>query len=30
LDDATWVFVAVIFTFITVCVVWTIKEDRKK
>jgi hypothetical protein len=30
LDDAAWLFVAVIFTVITVCVVWTMKEERKK
>jgi len=30
LDDAAWLFVAVVFTVITVCVVWIIKEERRK
>ena len=30
LSDVVWVFVTVIFTVITVCVVWIIKEERKK
>ena len=30
LDDIAWIFVAVVFTVITVCMVWIIKEERKK
>jgi hypothetical protein len=30
IDDAAWVFTGVVFTVITVCVVWTMKEERKK
>jgi len=30
LTDATWIFVAVIFTAIVGCVVWVIKEERRK
>ena len=30
LDDAAWVFVGVVFAVIAVCVVWTMKEERKK
>jgi preprotein translocase subunit SecG len=30
LTDATWIFTAIIFAVITVCVVWIMKEERKK
>lgn len=30
LDDIAWLFVGVIFTVITVCTVWIIKEERRK
>jgi hypothetical protein len=30
LDDAAWIFTGVVFAAITVCVVWIIKEERKK
>lgn len=30
LDDAAWIFTAVIFTAIVGCVVWCIREERKK
>ena len=30
LDDIAWIFVGVIFTAVTVCVVWAIKEEREK
>ena len=30
LDDIAWIFVAVVFTVITVCMVWIIKKERKK
>ena len=30
LDNAAWVFTAVIFAAIVGCVVWVIKEERRK
>jgi hypothetical protein len=30
LTDASWLFVAVIFAEIVGCVVWVIKEERRK
>ena len=30
LDDIAWIFVGIIFTVITVCVAWAIKEEREK
>ena len=30
LDDIAWAFVGTIFTVITVCMVWIIKEERRK
>ena len=30
LDDAAWLFVAVIFTVIVGCTIWVIKEERRK
>ena len=30
LDDIAWIFVAVVFTAITCCTVWIIREERKK
>lgn len=30
LDDIAWIFVGVIFMVIVGCVVWTMKEERKK
>ena len=30
LDDVAWAFVGFVFAVITVCVVWIIKEERKK
>jgi hypothetical protein len=29
-DDAVWIFTAVIFAVITGCVVWIMKEEKKK
>ena len=30
LDDAAWVFTAVIFAAVVGCTIWIIKEERKK
>ena len=30
LTDVVWLFTAVIFAVITVCVIWIIKEERRK
>ena len=30
LDDVAWAFVGVVFAVISVCVVWAMKEERKK
>ena len=30
LTDVAWIFTAVIFTIITGCVVWVMKEERRK
>ena len=29
-DDAVWIFTGIIFTVITGCVVWIIKEEKRK
>jgi hypothetical protein len=30
LDDVVWIFTGVVFTVITVCVVWILREERKR
>lgn len=30
LEGIAWIFTGVVFTAITVCMVWIIKEERKK
>jgi cbb3-type cytochrome oxidase subunit 3 len=30
LTDATWIFTAIIFSVVTGCVVWILREERKR
>ena len=29
-DDAVWIFTGIIFTVVASCVVWILREERKK